>query len=259
MSGRRKMVRASTDTTIPTTYQGKLEPNHFCRGWNAKRQKYCRARAGWGTEHHGVGRCRHHGGRREGDPRVTTGRYRSIETPRIAELIAQHLEDADPLNTLPDLAAARALFQDFVERYDEATAALTAWYDTWEGKYLPIPEAGKLALLALLDEYEQLLTERDDPTEKQLADLALARSAVAFLATPQEPKPRRVLDLSDAVGHLDVISKMVHRVEQARATNAISRPELLRVMTEMGRVVQAHVSDTEVLNRIRDGWLSIRL
>jgi hypothetical protein len=255
-----KPVLASDDRTLPAAHQGKIAPNYYCRAWNAKRGKYCGARAGHGTAHPGRGRCNMHGGqKRGGDARVKAARYSTINNERLSELIADHMEDADPLNMLPDVAAARAIFQDFIERYGPITDALIAWHDTWDGRFTPIGEPEKAALLGALEELEALLGDRESATEEQLAQLDLARAAVAFLSAPRAEKPRRILDISDAVGHLDVISKMVARIEQARATNAISRPELLRVMTEMGRVVQGFVTDQEILNRIRDGWLGIRL
>lgn len=58
-------VVVASDRVVPDTYVGKLEPNYYCRGWNAKRQKYCRQRAGQKTDHVGVGRCKHHGGTKE--------------------------------------------------------------------------------------------------------------------------------------------------------------------------------------------------
>ena len=69
---------------------------------------------------------------------------------------------------------------------------------------------------------------------------------------------------------VDTISKVTHRIEMARAAYALSRPEFLRIMTEMGRQVEAHVMElgrtldnvdeaNATLKRIRDGWLTIRL
>jgi hypothetical protein len=49
---------------------------------------------------------------------------------------------------------------------------------------------------------------------------------------------------------------VVERIEKARSQNAISRPDLVRVMQEMGRVVERYVRDPETLERIRDGWLN---
>jgi hypothetical protein len=257
VSGTASVAVVSADRTIPAEYAGKIEPNYYCRAWNTKRGKYCRSRAGHGTAHVGVGRCKVHGGhKKDGDARVTGARYSAVNSERLGELIAEHMADGDPLNMLPDIAAARAIFQDYIERHGPITAALLAWHDTWEGRYHPLGDTERKALVDAVDELEALLLEPDD---EQAAMLELARSAIAFLTTPQNPKPRRIMDISEAVGHLDVISKMVARVEQARSSNAISRPELLRVMTEMGRVVQAHVTDPTVLANIRDGWLSVRL
>jgi hypothetical protein len=86
-------IDPSMDKTIPTQFVGKLEPNYYCRGWNAKREKYCRHRAGHGTDHNGVGRCSFHGGNidnadklkhgqsRRSD-RAVSGRSRSAERAR---------------------------------------------------------------------------------------------------------------------------------------------------------------------------------
>jgi hypothetical protein len=65
------------------------------------------------------------------------------------------------------------------------------------------------------------------------------------------------------------VSKIVERVERGRAGNAVSRPELMRLMGEMGRVVETLVRDPDpgqqpesaaaVKAKIRDGWLRIPL
>jgi hypothetical protein len=76
------------DRFVPTTYVGKLEPNYFCRGWNARREKYCRNRAGSGCPaHQGRGRCKFHGGTRQGDPRVRHGRH-SAPLQTIGDLLS---------------------------------------------------------------------------------------------------------------------------------------------------------------------------
>jgi hypothetical protein len=75
-------------------------------------------------------------------------------------------------------------------------------------------------------------------------------------------KPTQILDLADGHKLLDTLSKMVERVEKAKSADAISRPDLLRVMQEMGRVVD-HVlsSDTPPERQraeIQKMWLSIK-
>jgi hypothetical protein len=46
-------------------------------------------------------------------------RYANITTLRVRELIQEHAEAPNPLDLLPELAAARALLQDFIERTAE--------------------------------------------------------------------------------------------------------------------------------------------
>lgn len=102
------------DRHVPTTHEGKLEPNYYCRAWNAKRQKYCKNRAGAGTNHPGEGRCKHHGGTSP----IRHGRYSKITRPRIKELLDQYDNDPTPLDLLPEVKLLRALLTDFVERLD---------------------------------------------------------------------------------------------------------------------------------------------
>jgi hypothetical protein len=42
-----------------------------------------------------------------------------------------------------------------------------------------------------------------------------------------------------------------------RAANAVSRPEMIRIMTEMGRIVALHVSDPQVTEAIQRDWVRI--
>lgn len=87
----------------------------------------CKQKAGWGTDHVGDGRCKLHGGLTP----VKHGRYSRIKRDSIRDLIAAYAEDPDPLDLMPELAALRALFQDWIERYDEFTDALIAWHESF--------------------------------------------------------------------------------------------------------------------------------
>ena len=89
----------------------------------------CTQKAGWGTDHPGEGRCKLHGG----SSLIRSGRYSTVKRERIRELIAQFEADDNPLDTLPELAAARALFQDYIERYDAFAAAMIAWHRSFDG------------------------------------------------------------------------------------------------------------------------------
>ena len=81
-------------------------------GAKTKSGKACRHPAGFRTDHVGQGRCWLHGGATP----IKSGRYSRIRRPALADSIASYGEDPDPLDVRPELDAARALFQDFVER-----------------------------------------------------------------------------------------------------------------------------------------------
>lgn len=215
----------------------------------------CHRPAGWGTDHAGEGKCKLHGGASPSKH----GRYSTITRQRVRDLIEKHEADADPLNVLPELAAARALFEDFVERYDLWKEALLAWHQSYTSRGgLPRDQADAFA--RCLDEYEIMIRQAgEDATEAQVEDFRLARQLIETLTAPEESKPREVLDLSDAVRHADTITKIVERIERIRGENAISRRELHRTISEMGRVVETYVSEKHVQEKIREGWLAIRI
>lgn len=229
----------------------------FCGAKTREGAKYpaCRRPAGWGTDHVGEGRCKLHGGR----SLVRHGRYSKVKRTAVRRLIEQYEADPDPLNLLPEVAALRALFTDYIERYDVMREALLGWYASFEVRQRRLPYDQELAFGRVIDEYEAVLRE-GEPTSRQEEDLKLARKFVEKLAEPvAEAKPRTILDLADAGRLLDMVGKMVERIEKIRAENAISRPDLIRVMGEMARVLQLHVTDRETLEKIVAGWEAIRV
>lgn len=213
----------------------------------------CQQVAGFGTDHVGVGRCKFHGGATPS----RHGRYSTIKRTALRELIAQHEADPEPLNILPELAAARALFQDFIERYDTWRDALLAWHQSYQRGVGPLPAIRITRLANVLDEYEERLRSQwgAEPGDQELRALEEARAVVRELQEPPEGKPVQVLDVADAYRIVSEVTKIAERIERVRAANAISRADLVRVMTEMGRVVAAHVHDPETLERIQHGWL----
>jgi len=143
---------------------------------------------------------------------ITHGRYSQLRHERLRDLIAQHGADPDPLNILPELAAARAMFQDFVDRYQQFSDALIAWHDSYRA------------------------------------------------GNPDQPaRPMQILDIAYAVKIVSEVTRMVKRIEDIRSQDAVSRPELFRILQEMGRGVDMEVKDEAVLARIRDHWAGIRL
>ena len=92
-------------------------PSPACGARTKRARGLCRQAAGARTDHPGEGRCWLHGGATP----VKHGRYSTIRRARVAELIAEQDRDPDPLDTLPEIRAVRALFVDYLERYDAYT------------------------------------------------------------------------------------------------------------------------------------------
>jgi hypothetical protein len=162
---------AGADRHVPTKYVGEIEPNWHCRGWNAKRLKYCKLRAGSGTSHVGEGRCKYH----NGNAVTRHGIYSRIKRKRIRELIAEHEANPDPLNILPELATARALFEDYINRYEVITAALLAWHESYRNGE---DGAKPRQVLDIADAYRLIseITKIVARIEKIRADDAISRS-----------------------------------------------------------------------------------
>lgn len=179
--------------------------SNYCGVKKRQGEGTCRRPAGWGTNHVGTGACKLHGGC---GGVLKHGRYSKVNRVRLGNLIAEYEDDPDPLNVLPELAAARALFVDFIERYDTWREALLAWHASFN--------------------------ESDNP------------------------KPREVLDVSDARRLLADVVKMAQGEKKLMLDNAISRKELLRIFTEQRRVIES-VCDAETVNRILKGFNDIRL
>ena len=151
----------------------------MCAALARQTGKPCGKVAGYGTDHLGSGNCKFHGGRNV----IKHGRYSTMKREALRELIAQHEADPDPLNIFPELAAARALFQDYIERYDAWAAALIAWHESFEsGKGTPKP----VQILDIADAYRILseVTKIAERIERVRAANAISRADL--LRTMQE-------------------------------------------------------------------------
>ena len=210
----------------------------------------CRRPAGWGTKHVGQGRCKLH----FGNAPIKHGRYSLIHRESLRDL-AEHFEnDPDPLDLLPDLAQCRALYTDFINRYDVWSQALLAWHESHKARELP----------KRLAAFRQALVTRD--VQQVLAGI---QELERWLDSPNEGRPVQMLDIADAHRLLSEVTKIATRIEQNRAANAVSRPDLYRIVTEMGRTVESVMGGLEpalgeekvndVLQKIRDQWASIKL
>lgn len=92
----------------------------------------CRRPAGWGTEHVGEGRCKLHGGN-AGRP-IIHGRYSKHLPAQIRAKV--ETDTSDPLDLLPELQVQRALFSEYLNRWQDpvnppetAIYAMVKWAD----------------------------------------------------------------------------------------------------------------------------------
>jgi hypothetical protein len=187
---------------------------------------------------------------------VIHGRYSKVQRPRIRELIEQYEKAPDPLNLLPELAALRAHYQDYVERWDETSQSLVAWWQSWSLSHRAFTTEELEAFRGLLDDFEdRMKTEDLELTERQQSSLTLARSFMDALAKGDDlGRPKQILDLSAATQMLVDIAKVVERITRMQNSKVITQMELFRVMGQMGEVVKRQVSDPETAQRIIQGW-----
>lgn len=249
----------SHERHLPEAFQGRLEPSYYCRAWNEKRQKYCRARAGSGTDHVGTGRCRHH----KGNAPIKTGRYSSITRPRIRELLDEFDADPQPMNLEPEVKLLRALLTDWVERYDQLTDAVLAWHQSYGPAYEEAVKDWQKAYGAWRERMTDIYESgwQDTPEDE--------------LPQPPEPpdplyhmnKPRQMLDITAAAGLVDKVGRMVERIEKIRSEGTITLETLDRVLEQLGvEVVKAareEVADgasrAALLKAVERRWASIRV
>jgi len=103
---------------------GTIEPNFYCRGYNSKREKYCKQRAGHRTDHPGEGRCAWHG---KGGV-LKHGRYSKVSRSSLREHLERiQDEGGDRADLTDDVDMLRALAADFIDRYDDILEALISW------------------------------------------------------------------------------------------------------------------------------------
>lgn len=129
-------------------------------------------------------------------------------------------------------------------------------------------------LRALVDEFENV----DDPMDLT-SEVAMARAFLTkfvnnyddivtgiltwyteyILENPTvKMPPPRVPSETKVIMMLDTISKIVKRIQEMKSDHTVTRKDLFRVTTEMGRVVETIV-EPEQWEKIRNEWLSIKL
>lgn len=240
----------------------KRQPDYYClarhqvkQGENAGKWKYCYRRSGAGTGHVGYGRCSLHGG---ATPSVEN-RYAELNNPSIGEKTAKFLHDSQPLNLLPELAAGRAIFEDFIERHDEHQEALLGWYASFDesrrglhdyplyhvhaivrGLHIARKELGEAVWELAPDE---LLPYLDEGVESFIEDwLNEARSEKTGKtwrkANLRVDKPHKMLDISYGARILKTISDIADRIikhEQEAFLSAFAVQQLIQMYAESTR------------------------
>ena len=72
-------------------------------------------------------------------------------------------------------------------------------------------------------------------------------------------KPRRIMDISDAAGLIESISRVVEKIHKIQSEGAISLATFARVTEQMGIIVAQHVRDEATLTKIEKDWSSLAL
>lgn len=239
-----------------------VEPDHRCNGrTRAPDHHLCDNAAGFKTDHPGQGRCRFHAG----NARVKTGATSKIHKrrPRIKDL-AEHFEQLkDPFNILPELAMVRALAYDGIEHFEETRDALLAWYASWQASSGDDGGAVWRSLRKKMALFTAAMAAGDTAAMRQhLADLQTTIDRGPSPGGP--PRPREVPDITDLYRVLSEVTKIVDRDRRLSADTAVSRADLVRIMSEMGNSVALYVmapdlSPEERLQRIRDAWANLHL
>lgn len=256
----------------------KRDPDYYCLGrgkWHdnsphAGKYKYCYARAGAGTNHTGYGRCQHHGG---ANPAVEN-RYEALLNPSISEKIGKFLNDPNPLDLKAELAAARAIFEDTVERHGEFTEALLAWHASFDPKRRGLHDKPLYHFDAFRNAYKSLAHDRlHEATDEELHEALEAGLKKAqedwrdsMIAADKEwaldlkvEKPMKTVDISHAARVLKIVSDLVTAIikhEREAFLSLFAVQQLIETYGQQTRKVLARhlrrlgVNDGEAVNTI---------
>jgi hypothetical protein len=67
------------------------------------------------------------------------------------------------------------------------------------------------------------------------------------------------MDIADARKIISEIGRLSERIQKIQSQNAISAPELYRIFAEIKQVIDLHVDDREVREKLADRLGSIRV
>jgi hypothetical protein len=181
-----------------------------------------------------------------------TGRYADkLRHPAIAVLIEQFENDPDPMNLFSELAASRALFIDYINRYESYTEALLAWHESWNAPQSLTPEDIETLRTAIA------IAEEDGASSDLIKEVGKVMDKLTAVGPVQ--RPRQVLDVSDSYRILAETTKIAERIKKMEFIDAIAKRDLGRIMQEMAKAVAKHVPDAGVQDAISNDWKEIRI
>lgn len=135
------------------------------------------------------GRCRMHGGKSTGRP-VVHGRYSVKHRAKLAEKYRAFLEDPEPGNLLNELAMMRALFQDYLSRFDDG---------------VPLPADDIERLYAMLDTIGKLV----ERISRILNSTALTAAEVQYLQARLADLITQYVEVDKRERFLDELQRVV--------------------------------------------------
>jgi hypothetical protein len=225
----------------------------------------CRFPAGWGTDHVGYGYCRKHLGNAP-KYRQHAARLQAEELARdipyeeliahtdLSDLVRELKSRSDISDISEELAMARAVTLDFINRSREMEAALLRWHASHGRPYK-----------AAMKEYAQELEDaRASESWDRYAQLVEALPDPLDYAAGKPPK---VPDMAEAVGMLRNVVAIADQVLARRDAGSIPVEDVVSALVEVvgvtERATRDHIGDVTLraalLADLEDGWSRIRI
>ena len=238
-----------------------LEPDYYCLGKTRLNRwvddvpvwSYCYNVAGTGTEHLGYGRCCEHGGDDDPlSPRLQA-RYGEVRNAEFRRLFNRYLNDPDPLNNRPELAASRALFVIWQNEWEALTEAMLAWHAAFTRERRGLHDhplyhihafhhavlraqangwdINQLASLSLEQLHELLEEGWDAYVENWLADGVDHNGIQHRVADLRVEKPRKLPDFNEGRRHLESIARLTDQVLDYEERAWINHAGYMRILS----------------------------
>lgn len=179
----------------------------------------CKKVKGDGTVHPGEGRCKLHGGLQKNDGRlIGGGRYSTVrQNTRLHAILSDHRKYGPDTTKLDDeLAIARGILAEALERHDEFERMLVDWHESYTGKFR-----------AEFNELQRLLQSR----EPQEIAASIKRLREIMLSMP--PKPTKVPDKADLVKVINAIGGLVEKIHNMSSSHQVPLTVIFQLQRDM--------------------------